>query len=157
METGKKRGCLTAVLIAVGCVLGIISLMVGVFIYKTCFHKEKIMESCSEDGKYILTISSVGEPDWPFGAAHCELSLKQGWKRVGHCRCDIWNDGGWAYPENFAIQWDEEKVTVTISPEEGLDEKYELWFDGSVTSSTLYKDTATVLAAVSFLCFVYGA
>lgn len=44
-----------------------------------------------------------------------------------------------------------------VSSKEGLDEKYELWFDGNVTVFTLYQDTATETAAVSFLCLVYDA
>lgn len=65
--------------------------------------------------------------------------------------------GGFAHPSNFAVQWEEEKVTVIVSSKEGLDEKYELWFDGNVTVFTLYKDTATETAAVSFLSLVYDA
>lgn len=46
---------------------------------------------------------------------------------------------------------------MIVSSKEGLDEKYELWFDGNVTVFTLYKDTATETAAVSFLSLVYDA
>lgn len=149
MDAGKRRGCLTAVLIAAGCFLLIVFLLVGVFLYQTEFRREELTEFHSPDGAYTLTVTSIGEPDWPFGAAHCELALKRGRKRISRPHCEVWNDGGWAYPENFAVQWDEEKATVIVSSEEALDEKYELWFDGSVTSLTLYEDTAAETAAVS--------
>lgn len=156
METGKKRGCLTAALIAVGCILGVAALILGPIVYQVSFRREEIAEFHSEDGAYTLTVTRVGEPMF-FSPDCCELTLKRGRKRISQSGCEVANDGGRAYPENFAIQWDEEKVTVTISPQEGLDEKYELWFDGNVTVFTLYKDTATETAAVSFLSLVYDA
>lgn len=160
METGKRNGCLQSILITVGIFAAIIfliaAILVGVFLYHVEFRREKLTEFHSEDGAYTLTVTRVGEPMF-FSPDYCELTLKRGRKRISQSGCEVANDGAFAHSSNFAVQWEEEKVTVIVSSEEGLDEKYELWFDGSITSSTLYEDTATETAAVSFLCLVYDA
>lgn len=138
METGKRSGCLTVVL----CVWGVVALLVGVVFYWISVEKEKniaeptvLMESAAEDEMHTLTIYSVGEPRGCFGSVPCRFQLKRWGLVLYEYSFEVANDGGYARPDNFAIEWDTKKVTVTVSADEAYDKDYILWFDGSVTVS----------------------
>lgn len=137
MEAGKRNGCL----IVLVCVLLVGLLLAGTVIYLLLTEEPTpaglsvIVESASEDGNSSLTIYNVGEPEWSFGNAHCRFQLKNWGLVLYEYSFDVANDGGYARPDNFAIQWDTKKVTVTVSADEAYDKDYILWFDGSVTVS----------------------
>lgn len=68
------------------CIIGSLLAVIVVFgfcISCTVNYKKTICDtSVSQDGKYELTLQTVGEPDWPFGSAidrYCSgLSIRRG-------------------------------------------------------------------------------
>jgi len=63
--------------VIIACILVMVVLLpLGYVRYKTRYEAEQISVSTSPDGDYELVIYSVGDPDFPFGAAHGRLVLK---------------------------------------------------------------------------------
>ena len=63
--------------VIIACILVMVVLLPLDYVrYKTRYETEQISTSMSPDGDYELVIYSVGEPDFPFGAAHGRLVLK---------------------------------------------------------------------------------
>ena len=72
------------VVIIVGILVMVVLLPLGYVRYKTRYEAEQISVSTSPDGDYELVIYSVGDPDFPFGAAHGRLVLKGKEKTVAY-------------------------------------------------------------------------
>ena len=128
MNRSKKKGCLVVVLMF----LLLIVFLYGGIRYKTCYAKNKVLSEVSHDGQYELLIYMIGEPDWPFGSAHCRFDLIKSGKRVIKYPFDVCSDGAFVHADNFHIVWNTDNVTVTVSGEEQDDKVYILYFDGSV-------------------------
>ena len=128
MKSRKVSGCLTAVFV--------ISLLAGILCggirYRTRYAKTEITTSASSDGQYTLTISMIGEPEWPFGATHCRFDLSDGSRKVVKYPFSIQDDGAMANEENFQISWYPNKVSIIVSGSEQEDRAYILHFDGTV-------------------------
>ncbi len=123
----KAFGVIAAV---VGMILLVAGVFVGIFVYKTSYAKTEIGTVISDDGTRKVVIYEIGEPDWPFGAAHCRAVLYDGGKRLDSCNIDIYNDGGWALDTNFAVQWNKDHAQIMTNGEEQEEESYYLYFDG---------------------------
>ena len=122
------RGCLAALFVIA---ILIILLFAGIK-YRTCYAKSEITASISSDGRYVLKIYMIGEPEWPFGATHCRLELLDDSRRIINYPFSIQDDGAMAREENFNILWGREKVRVIVSGSEQEDREYVLYFDGRV-------------------------
>ena len=124
----KIKGCFILSLIFM---MLLIILFAG-YKYRTTYAKTEIMTETSEDNQYTLKIYMIGEPEWPFGATHCRLELFKDTKRIIKCPIDIYDDGAIVHEDNFDIRWHEDNVTVTVSGSEQDDNRYILFFDGTV-------------------------
>ncbi|MBQ1522955.1 MAG: hypothetical protein IIZ74_09370, partial [Erysipelotrichaceae bacterium] len=94
----------------------IIILALGLFIYKTGYEKHVI--STSVQDKYELIIYQVGEPDFPFGATYCSLTLNEDGRRTDEMEIAIHNDGKAIDEDNFEVVWMDKGVSVTTHGEE---------------------------------------
>lgn len=124
----KIKGCFILSLIFM---ILLIILFAG-YRYRITYAKTEIMTETSEDNQYTLKIYMIGEPEWPFGATHCRLELFKDTKRIIKCPIDIYDDGAIVHEDNFDIRWHEDNVTVTVSGSEQDDNRYILFFDGTV-------------------------
>ncbi len=106
----------------------------GRFFYITRYKITDIDTSVSEDGNYFLAYQNVGEPDWPFGASRVRLVLRGGKKNIIRFPFEIRNDGKWPAPEQWRVDWKEDRVEVTVFGEEQADMQYILYFNGTVRS-----------------------
>ena len=84
--------------VIIACILAMVVLLpLGYVRYKTRYEAEQISVSTSPDGDYELVIYSVGDPDFPFGAAHGRLVLKGKEKTVAYRSFEVANDGARFY------------------------------------------------------------
>ena len=84
--------------VIIACILVMVVLLpLGYVRYKTRYEAEQISVSTSPDGDYELVIYSVGDPDFPFGAAHGRLVLNGKEKTVAYRSFEVANDGARFY------------------------------------------------------------
>ena len=125
------------VVIIAGILVMVVLLPLGYVRYKTRYEAEQISESTSPDGDYELVIYSVGEPDFPFGAAHGRLVLKGKEKTVAYMPFEVANDGARFYGGDLETTWYGDRVEVVVSGSEQHDELVTLRFDGQTSSRRL--------------------
>ena len=130
MENRKRA--VRSLLLAVGAALLLLAGAAGYFVYRTQYAPTPVLRSASADGAYTLTVSMLGEPDFPFGAAHCRAELFRGVLRVVWVPFAIWDDGAAAREENFSVEWEEDRVRLRIMGSEQEDLELALGFDGTV-------------------------
>ena len=92
------------VVIIVG-ILVMVLLPLGYVRYKTRYEAEQISVLTSPDGDYELVIYSVGDPDFPFGAAHGRLVLKGKEKTVAYRSFEVANDGARFDESDLKTTW----------------------------------------------------
>lgn len=120
------------ILITAATVFVILAVFIGSFIYNTRFKTQPIDTSVSPDGEYTLLLSSVGEPDFPFGSAYGRITLSKGGSTLSETDIDLAQDGGQIVSENWSVEWKEDCARVTLKAEEQADEIWEMYFDGRV-------------------------
>ncbi len=125
------------VVIIAGILVMVVLLPLGYVRYKTRYEAEQISESTSPDGDYELVIYSVGEPDFPFGAAHGRLVLKGKEKTVAYMPFEVANDGARFYGGDLETTWYGDRVEVVVSGSEQHDELVTMYFDGQTSSRRL--------------------
>lgn len=125
------------VVIIAGILVMVVLLPLGYVRYKTRYEAEQISTSMSPDGDYELVIYSVGEPDFPFGAAHGRLVLKDKEKTVAYRSFEVANDGARFHDSNLETTWYGDRVEVVVSGSEQRDELMTLRFDGQTSSRRL--------------------
>lgn len=125
------------VVIIVGILVMVVLLPLGYVRYKTRYEAEQISTSTSPDGDYELVIYSVGEPDFPFGAAHGRLVLKDKEKTVAYMPFEVANDGARFDDSDLETTWYIDRVEVVVSGPEQHDELVTLRFDGQTSSRRL--------------------
>lgn len=125
------------VVIIVGILVMVVLLPLGYVRYKTRYEAEQISTSTSPDGDYELVIYSVGEPDFPFGAAHGRLVLKGKEKTVAYRSFEVANDGARFYDSDIETTWYGDRVEVVVSGSEQRDELVTLRFNGQTSSRRL--------------------
>ena len=125
------------VVIIVGILVMVVLLPLGYVRYKTRYEAEQISTSTSPDGDYELVIYSVGEPDFPFGAAHGRLVLKGKEKTVAYRSFEVANDGARFHDSNLETTWYGDRVEVVVSGSEQRDELVTLHFNGQTSSRRL--------------------
>ena len=106
--------------------------LIACIVYRTGYAATEVLHTISADAEYHLTISMVGEPDWPFGPTHCRFDLKKDGKRILRHPFSVRNDGAKVHENNFTVVWNVDSVTVLVTGEEQPEETYILCFDGTV-------------------------
>lgn len=125
------------VVIVAGILVMVVLLPLGYVRYKTRYEAEQISTSMSPDGDYELVIYSVGEPDFPFGAAHGRLVLKDKERTVAYMPFEVANDGARFYGNDLETTWYIDRVEVVVSGPEQHDELVTMYFDGQTSSRRL--------------------
>jgi len=110
------------VVIIVGILVMVVLLPLGYVRYKTRYEAEQISVLTSPDGDYELVIYSVGDPDFPFGAAHGRLVLKGKEKTVAYRSFEVANDGARFDESDLKTTWYIDRVEVVVSGSEQRDE-----------------------------------
>ena len=125
------------IVIIAGILVMVVLLPLGYVRYKTRYEAEQISTSMSPDGDYELVIYSVGEPDFPFGAAHGRLVLKDKEKTVTYMPFEVANDGARFDDSDLETTWYIDRVEVVVSGSEQHDELVIMYFDGQTSSRRL--------------------
>lgn len=100
------------------------------FLYVTKYKVTTCDTVVSPDGVYQLTLQSVGEPDFPFGASEGRLILEKDGNEISKMDFVVHDDGG-AITENcWSVFWHNEYVEIMLVGEEQSDEQVRLFFDG---------------------------
>lgn len=144
MKTGTK------VLIAVlSIAAALIVIPAAGFVYVTRYAEREIETVTLADSGYRLTVCEIGEPDWPFGAAHCRFVLWDGERAVTKLKLDIHDDGCSPGPGNFHVYWFTDFVRVVVTASEQPDTLYDLYYDGSaeINASRVLTETEEEAAA----------
>ncbi|MBR3866750.1 MAG: hypothetical protein IKM54_03025, partial [Butyricicoccus sp.] len=84
----------------------------------------EVLASASDDGQYSLTVSMIGEPDWPFGPTHCRFDLEKYGKRILRHSFSVRNDGASVSENNFTVVWNPDSVSVLVTGEEQPEDTY---------------------------------
>lgn len=84
----------------------------------------------SPDGRYSVVFQAVGEADWPFGASHAKVTVKNEDRIVDSFRQDIYDDGGQFRPANYSVEWMKYGVIITFMGSEQPDREVEVFYDG---------------------------
>jgi len=100
------------------------------FLYVTNYKVITCDTSVSPDGVYQLTLQSIGEADFPFGASEGRLVLKKGKTKISTMDFVLHNDGGCITGNCWNVFWYDEYVEITLMGEEQLDLQVRLFFDG---------------------------
>ena len=117
--------------------LSAILLLGGSLLYTARYKISTIDTSASPDGEYTVLFQQVGEPDWPFGASHGRLVLKDAGRTIQKHRFDAANDGASLCPEDWRVRWQEDGVQVILSGEEQNAVLFTLYFDGTSDEKAL--------------------
>ena len=125
------------VVIIVGILVMVVLLPLGYVRYKTRYEAEQISVLTSPDGDYELVIYSVGDPDFPFGAAHGRLVLKGKEKTVAYRSFEVANDGARFDESDLKTTWYIDRVEVVVSGSEQRDELVTMRFNGQTSSRRL--------------------
>lgn len=124
--------------VIIACILVMVVLLpLGYVRYKTRYEAEQISVSTSPDGDYELVIYSVGDPDFPFGAAHGRLVLNGKEKTVAYRSFEVANDGARFYDGDLETTWYIDRVEVVVSGSEQRDELVTMRFNGQTSSRRL--------------------
>ena len=119
-----------------GILLGLIGLCVIALLGISLFWnirsqaRTEVYRGTSEDGRYSLTISEIGEPDFPFGPAHYEAVLRGESGRCVILRTDVHDDGGRG---GYAVEWQKDAVRITMRGSEQDDAVFLLPYPKSAT------------------------
>lgn len=84
----------------------------------------------SPDGRYTVVFQAVGEADWPFGASHAKVTVKDEDRIIKTFRQDIFDDGGQFRPANYSVEWMKYGVIITFMGSEQPDREFEVFYDG---------------------------
>ena len=107
------------------------------FLYVTKYKVTTCDTVVSPDGVYQLTLQSVGEPDFPFGASEGRLILEKDGNEISRMDFILHDDGGAITENRWSVFWHNEYVEIMLVGEEQLDEQVRLLFDGKKEVKTL--------------------
>ncbi len=109
---------------------GILLIILFVIKYETSWKITTVGREDSPDGNYSLVFQSVGEPDWPFGASHAKVTLRDGDRIIKSFREDIADDGGQFCSDNYSVEWMKYGVVVTFKGSEQPEKEVQVFYDG---------------------------
>lgn len=98
----------------------LVVLIVLIFFSVRTKRTTELLRETSPNGDFVIVVSEKGEPDWPFGPAHVEVSLFEtgdSGYRVS-IESEVHNDGGHA---GVQVAWLEESVQIVLSGKEQPD------------------------------------
>ena len=115
-------------------VIGIFLLVLFVFglfmKYQMSWKITNIGREQSPDGRYSVIFQAVGEADWPFGASHAKVTVKDGKRTVDSFFQDIYDDGVQFIPENYSVEWMKYGCIIHFIGSEQPDSEIEVFYDG---------------------------
>ncbi len=135
-RTGKIAIAVAGVLAGLAVVLSLAFLYVTV-LYPAYYKTEVVDVQRSPDGAHQVTLQSVGTPYFPFGSAPGRLILSGDESVISRARIEIANDGGSFTENSWSVAWYDDRVEITLSGSEQLDELVSLYFDGRTESVRL--------------------
>lgn len=102
----------------------------------------ELLRECSPDGKYVLCITELGTPSWPFGADRLEIRLYESERPVNSVsfRADVRNDGARA---GYKVTWLEDGVQIALIGSEQPTAYYILPFMTLEETKGAKEDTAS--------------
>ena len=106
-------------------ILGICIVSINVFVNK----KKEICKEVSPNGNYVLVIHRIGEPDWPYGADHLQISLFEKNDPASYRASflsDVSNDGMEA---SYEVTWRDDSVQIALIGSEQPTAYYVLPFE----------------------------
>ncbi len=119
---------------AIACVLGaFLLILIALFLclkYQMSWKITDVGTEQSPDGWYSVVFQAVGEADWPFGASHAKVTVKEGDRIIDSFRRDILDDGGQFRPANYSVEWMKYGVIITFMGSEQPDREVEIYYDG---------------------------
>lgn len=124
----KKK--LLPILLGIETVFLLLSVSLWIITYTTHTQKNEIDREASPNGEYTLVLYRIGEPDWPFGSDHLEVTLfKTGdSSNFGTTfQADVANDGANA---TYEVNWSETEVKITLLGSEQPNSVYCLPLEG---------------------------
>ena len=111
--------------LAGGLVLAIV-IQIGRFVYHSEYKITEVAVYPSPDGSSQVALQAVGQPDWPFGAAAGRVQFYkiQGKKKVmiEEFSISVSDDGAPIHRESCRVEWQEDRVIITLSGSEQEDE-----------------------------------
>lgn len=116
-----------------GCIIVFISIIVfvviGIYAMKILDHVPQKIDSQIK-GEYTIKLYSTSSPVWPFGPQDCRIVLTRNNKNISIIDFELRNDGKSMNEHNWKVNWENDKVMVTIIGEEQKDEIYYLYYNG---------------------------
>ena len=119
------------ILIILGCFALLLLAAFGGFLYVTRYRVAEVDRSISPDGDYTLLLQAVGEPAWPFGSAPGRLVLRHERQTISKTGIEVADDGAPLTAGNWNVDWEQDRVRVTLQADEQMDELWVLGFDGT--------------------------
>ncbi len=121
-KTSKIKIIIVIVSIIVLCPILVIS---GIKIYD-CI--PKTVDS-KEFESYTVELQALESPVWPFGPQEGRFVLKKDSKTISKTEFTLRNDGKYMDSSNWKVEWNDDKVIVTIIGEEQANEKYICYYN----------------------------
>lgn len=109
--------------------IGLIVILLIVLFGSLFKKKTLIIKSVSDDNIHTVSIYMVGDPEFPYGSTNCQAVLNENNKTINKQDIILKNDGKIAMEENFAIEWQTDKVIITAMAEEMDPEQYVFTFN----------------------------
>lgn len=109
--------------------IGLIVILL-IVLFGSLFKKRTlIVTSFSDDNIHTVSIYMIGDPEFPYGSTNCQAVLNENNKAINKQDIILKNDGKIAMEENFAIEWQTDKVIITAMAEEMDPEQYTFTFN----------------------------
>ncbi len=128
------RNLIKKVIKTIACVIGaFLFVLLVLFLclkYQMSWKITDIGTEQSPDGRYRIVFQAIGEADWPFGASHAKVTIKDEDRIVDSFRQDIFDDGGQFRPANYSVEWMKYGVIITFMGSEQPDREVEIFYDG---------------------------
>ena len=125
----KFNGCIKLCFIAFISI--IVFIVMGIFMMEFLDHIPRSIDS-QINGQYIIKLYSTSSPEWPFGPQDGRISLTRNNKNISFIDFVLKNDGKSMNESNWKVNWENDKVMVTIIGEEQKDEIYYLYYNGQI-------------------------
>ena len=121
------KACLIAFLVIIGLII------IGIAGIEIIDHIPRVI-AIQENDIYTVELQATSSPDWPFGSQDGRIVLKENSKIKSKINFILSNDGKGMRDGNWTVEWDSDKVAVTIMGEEQKDERYFLYYNGETKS-----------------------
>ena len=99
-----KKPAIGTLFVIVGVFCGLMNTLIGNFTYATKYRKNPVDSSVSPDGKYELLFQQIGDPEWPFGATHARLVLRDESGIITKYPFYVLNDGYGVHQDSWHIE-----------------------------------------------------